>query len=91
MIAYVEDGDYYYDYSDGPFGPANWGRLHCEWRLCGDGKSQSPVAIDESHVFLNTSNVLATYYNLAIVELNNDHGLEVHDYNHKFIDHFCPK
>lgn len=73
----MEDGEPYYDYSDGPFGPANWGTLHYEWRLCGIGKSQSPVAINESEVVLNTSNALATYYDLAIVELTNDHALEI--------------
>ncbi|KAI5072721.1 hypothetical protein GOP47_0012827 [Adiantum capillus-veneris] len=67
----------YYDYSDGPFGPANWGNLHPSWTLCGDGNSQSPVAINASEAFLNASTVLETFYHSAIVERSDDHAVQI--------------
>ena len=30
----------------GPIGPEHWGEQAEEWRLCGSGRSQSPINID---------------------------------------------
>lgn len=32
-----------WDYTDGPHGPAHWGELDEQFKLCGVGKNQSPV------------------------------------------------
>ncbi|MCO5611529.1 hypothetical protein L7F22_065782 [Adiantum nelumboides] len=74
---YQDDGEPFYDYSDGPFGPANWGTLHEGWRLCGEGQSQSPVAICKSEVLVNASSVLETFYQPTMVERSDDHALEI--------------
>lgn len=34
-------------------GPAYWGRLNTEWRLCNDGKLQSPIDIDPKHLLFD--------------------------------------
>lgn len=42
----VDVPDLYWDYSEGPFGPAHWSELSPSWKTCGAGQSQSPIDID---------------------------------------------
>jgi carbonic anhydrase len=42
----AEEKGVYWDYSDGPFGPAHWGELSPSWNICIAGQSQSPIDID---------------------------------------------
>ncbi|KAL2610841.1 hypothetical protein R1flu_022533 [Riccia fluitans] len=44
-----------FDYSFGPYGPANWGRLRGDWRTCSDGLSQSPMAMENGMMVLDPS------------------------------------
>ncbi|CAM6128457.1 unnamed protein product [Calypogeia fissa] len=39
-----------WDYSDGPNGPAHWGKLSPEWSECSSGTAQNPVNVDEEHL-----------------------------------------
>ncbi|MED6209580.1 hypothetical protein PIB30_056106 [Stylosanthes scabra] len=40
-----------YDYTQGrPKGPEQWGKLNPDWKLCSDGKSQSPIDIQTKSV-----------------------------------------
>jgi carbonic anhydrase len=43
-----------WDYSDGPTGPAHWGDLSPEFAACSNGVVQSPIAITEENVKLDS-------------------------------------
>ncbi|CAH8384316.1 unnamed protein product [Eruca vesicaria subsp. sativa] len=36
--------------ANGPKGPAKWGTLKAEWKLCGTGKMQSPINLTDENV-----------------------------------------
>lgn len=42
MLLLEKDSTYDYDDSS-PFGPENWSKLSPDYRICSDGKEQSPI------------------------------------------------
>lgn len=69
-----------FDYSDGPLGPANWGDLRPEWRLCSIGMEQSPVAINEADICheQNVHRLTLNYKNSSSARLQlSDHDVKL--------------
>lgn len=46
----IEDETEFNYEAKGPKGPAKWGTLKAEWKLCGIGKMQSPINLTDENV-----------------------------------------
>ncbi|CAH8384319.1 unnamed protein product, partial [Eruca vesicaria subsp. sativa] len=46
----VEDETEFSYEAKGPKGPAKWGTLKAEWKMCGTGKMQSPINLTDGNV-----------------------------------------
>ncbi|XP_064609265.1 carbonic anhydrase-related protein 10-like [Liolophura sinensis] len=64
-------------------GPAYWGRLNTEWRLCNDGKLQSPIDIDPKHLLFDPTlkklSIEGYQINGLLVNSGNDLSIDVDD------------
>ncbi|XP_019059623.1 PREDICTED: alpha carbonic anhydrase 7-like [Tarenaya hassleriana] len=73
----VED-EHEFDYEkNGAKGPKNWGKLKPEWKLCGEGKMQSPIDLFHDRVRLvsNTGMLNEDYHPSNAVLKNRGHDM----------------
>ncbi|MED6182171.1 hypothetical protein PIB30_026162 [Stylosanthes scabra] len=69
-----------YDYGQGhPKGPEQWGKINPDWKLCSDGKSQSPIDIQSKSVkeFSDFVWLQTEYKPASAVLTNRGHDLAV--------------
>ena len=64
--------DYY-----GKTGPLGWGRLDPEYRLCAEGKEQSPIDIRGAHLNKGLPSIEFHYRAGSVVEENNGHTVAI--------------
>lgn len=63
---------------EGEDGPAHWGDLTSEWKLCKEGKAQAPIDIDTSKVLKeNLSPLKFSYHENILKIINNGHTVQV--------------
>jgi carbonic anhydrase len=64
---------------EGESGPASWGTLNPEWLPCGDGKSQSPIDIDQAGADdpATTASLQVTHAAHVADGVNNGHTIQI--------------
>ena len=71
------DGDVHWSY-DGENGPQAWGKLKSEFSICGTGKRQSPINIEESSTLQGPAEPLQfNYQSSGASVVNNGHTIQV--------------
>ena len=70
-------GDAHWSY-EGNTGPSSWGRLNPEFSLCGNGKRQSPINIEESQTLRGPAEALQFQYSASNASVvNNGHTVQI--------------
>ncbi|MFN8673536.1 MAG: carbonic anhydrase family protein [Candidatus Sericytochromatia bacterium] len=63
---------------EGEDGPSHWGDLSPEWKLCKDGKAQTPIDIDTNSTTKTSLNPLTfNYSEVPLKIINNGHTVQV--------------
>ena len=62
---------------EGEGGPANWGKLDPKFKLCSEGKSQSPIDISSSEESKDLPDIQFNYNETAVKIVNNGHTIQV--------------
>nr|XP_043620180.1 alpha carbonic anhydrase 4-like [Erigeron canadensis] len=60
-----------------PDGPEKWGSLSAEWKVCSDGKSQSPINIDTKKAKEQSSDLKKSYKEAPAKIFNRHHNIAV--------------
>nr|GEU39217.1 alpha carbonic anhydrase 4-like [Tanacetum cinerariifolium] len=68
----------HFDYiQGGPSGPQIWGSINPSWKICGDGKLQSPINIDATHAPLKLGDLKKAYKHAPAKLVNTGHGISM--------------
>ncbi|PWA59161.1 alpha carbonic anhydrase 3 [Artemisia annua] len=68
----------HFDYiQGGPSGPQIWGSINPSWKICGDGKLQSPINIDATHAPVKPGDLKKAYKHAPAKLVNTGHGISM--------------
>jgi len=70
----AKQGSVHWSY-EGEEGPEHWGELSDEFRMCAEGKNQSPIDLTAA-VRADTPELVFEYYSTPVDEINNGHTIQ---------------
>ncbi|KAI7755135.1 hypothetical protein M8C21_026005, partial [Ambrosia artemisiifolia] len=77
-ILEIAEGGPKFNYLEGThLGPKNWGTITPEWKICNDGKSQSPINIENNRVQVTPSDLKRAYLDAPATIINGINNIGV--------------